>query len=198
MAFLIESALHWPQYQRWEGVGEKIVKKGGKEKERMLEGEMFSHSTNCVGLFEMIEEVQSWVKKKKWCWPASVRSGRQNDITPRLTQLAEPGKTGTDISPGRIMIRTLVFDHHDHHHARAKNEEWTLQTRWWLMDPPQSYPPHMPTTYAHHISPPHMPIPHMSTTATEQLPNIAFKSPSETGIEISQRPVDWWTKKDWP
>ena len=48
----------------------------------------------------------------------------------------------------------------------------------------------LPPTYAHHISPPHMPIPHMSTTATEQLPNIAFKSPSETGIEISQRPVD--------
>ena len=35
----------------------KRLLKEEKEKERLL-GEMFSHSTNCVGLFEMIEEVK--------------------------------------------------------------------------------------------------------------------------------------------
>ena len=38
-----------------EGKNWVVTRKKGKE---ILLGEMFSHSTNCVGLFEMIEEAK--------------------------------------------------------------------------------------------------------------------------------------------
>jgi len=82
---------------------------------------MFSHSTNCVGLFEMIEEVKL-SEEEKWCWSASVRSARQNDITPRLTQ---PTRQNQDRHFSKKNYDGPVFDQHDHH-AGAKKEEWTL------------------------------------------------------------------------
>ena len=88
---------------------------------------MFSHnSTNCVGLFEMIEEVKLSEEEEKWSWSrASVR------FRPVAKRYNPEVNTAYQAKPGQTFLQEElwsrpVFDHRDHHAPRAKKEEGIL------------------------------------------------------------------------